>query len=185
MQIFFAFTPYRTKHGLNSVPLTRQRHASQPHGWLWLTGCHRRQSVPNFQTSNRNIYIAKQKKFTRPTDVHCGRSTDVQMWFWRAQGEILAPASSRPAMVPLVAPLFSLETLSMCCSTCRSVDFRWYGKPFDKILVWLYAGVDIGDTFWCHSLPGGDVDFSSHLCARRRFLWKWKGKQLMIRTSNF
>ena len=27
-----------------------------------------------------------------------------------------------------------------------------------------YAGVNIGDTYWYHFLPEGDVDISLHLC---------------------
>jgi hypothetical protein len=43
-----------------------------------------------------------------------------------------------------------------------------HGKQFEGFVVRHYAGVDIGDTSWCHSLPEGDVNISSHPCTRRR-----------------
>lgn len=45
------------------------------------------------------------------------------------------------------------------------VDVGCYGKLFQEILVWHYAGADIGDTSWCHSLP-----ISSHPYVRQRFM---------------
>ena len=40
-------------------------------------------------------------------------------------------------------------------------------EPFEEILIRSCVGVSFGNTFWCHSLPSGDVDISSDPCARR------------------
>jgi hypothetical protein len=64
-------------------------------------------------------------------------------------------------------PISFLEVLPMRFLQVRSV-IRCNGKPFERIFVQHYVGVDIGDTSCCHSLPGGNVDLSSHPCARRR-----------------
>ena len=50
-----------------------------------------------------------------------------------------SPTSCRPAMVPFVVPISSLEALSMCYSTCRSVNLGWYGTPVSQLETFLGA----------------------------------------------
>ena len=48
-----------------------------------------------------------------------------------------------------------------------------------------YAGVNIGDTSWCHYLAGDDIDISSHLWAWWGFARRIFAEQQTIRTSSF
>lgn len=49
----------------------------------------------------------------------------------------------RPAMELLFVLFSSLEDLSMSYPTCRSMDIRFYGKPFEEILFQHYVAVGI------------------------------------------
>ncbi|RLN00945.1 putative copia-type pol polyprotein [Panicum miliaceum] len=70
---------------------------------------------------------------------------------------------------PNKSPRGKIEQLLRIGARQIRIGAGCYGKPFEGIFIRHYAGVDIGDTSWCHSLPGGNINISSRPYARRRF----------------
>ena len=83
-------------------------------------------------------------------------------------GVVFGPhASRRPTMVMLLVPFF-VGGFADALSTVP-VILGCYRNLFEEILIRHDAGIDIGDTSWCHFLFGGDGHISTHLYARQRF----------------